>query len=77
MFVCDLLLVDQGAVAGAGVDFYESGRVAAQILISVLEGTKTPGDVGFIASQIGAPRVNVELARSLGLEVPSELLVVS
>ncbi len=77
LFVCDLLLVDQGAVAGAGVDFYESGRVAAQILISVLEGTKTPGDVGFIASQIGAPRVNIELAKSLGLQVPPELLVVS
>jgi len=70
-FVSDNLLVQQGALAAAGVNYYELGRKAAACTFSVLVEEKIPGDLGFFNTPEQEFVVNETTLKALGLPKPS------
>ena len=66
-------MVEEGGLATAGVDYYQLGRVTAQMAIGLLEGAnpattpvRTMTDESFIA-------INGDVADALGLTIPENL----
>ncbi len=54
-------------------DPYEQGEYAARTAIRILNG-ESPRDIPLVTNQRGKVLLNSELARALGLSIPSELL---
>ena len=54
-------------------DPYEQGEYAARTAIRILNG-ESPRDIPLVTNQRGNVLLNSELARALGLSIPSELL---
>ena len=54
-------------------DPYEQGEYAARTAIRILDG-ESPRDIPLVTNQRGKVLLNSELARALGLSIPSELL---
>ncbi len=54
-------------------DPYEQGEYAARTALRILAG-ESPGDIPMVTNQRGRVLLNSELARALGLSIPSELL---
>jgi putative ABC transport system substrate-binding protein len=65
--------VEQGALAGYGPDFYESGRQAARLVFKILKGEK-PENIPVEATSRIEFVINLTVAKALKLEVGQALL---
>ncbi len=71
LLVSDNILVQQGALAAAGIDYQLSGKQSAELAKVVLLEGKTPAEVGVVASACNMVVVNKDVARTLGVMVPT------
>jgi len=77
-FVSDNLLVKQGALAAAGVDYYELGRQTAACTFSVLVNGQTPDAISFTQQPQQRFVVNESILAQLGLpkpDVPADKII--
>jgi putative tryptophan/tyrosine transport system substrate-binding protein len=65
--------VERGGLAGYGPDFYESGRLAARLIVKILKGEKPENIPVEINSRIDLV-INLKVARSLKLELGPAVL---
>lgn len=70
LIVSDNLLVEHGALAGAGVNYYDSGVQTGQCAIEVLTGQKTSQEIGFVPARSDRTIINKKTLDILGLTVP-------
>jgi putative ABC transport system substrate-binding protein len=73
LFVSDNMLVTYGALAAAGVDYYQLGVYAAQCAVDVLVSKKSVADVGIAKSRVGELFINSTVVAKLNIMVPEEL----
>ncbi len=73
VFASDALNVDRGAVAAVGVDYYESGKVAADMVRRILAGEK-PGDIPVAEPKNLDVALNAGMAKAIGLTVPPSVM---
>lgn len=73
VFASDALQVDRGALAAVGVDYYESGKVAADMVRRILAGEK-PGDIPVAEPDNLDVALNARMARAIGITVPPSVL---
>ena len=73
VFATDTLNVDRGALAAVGVDYYDSGRIAADMVRRILAGEK-PGDIPVALPQNPDVAINAKVARELGITIPPAAL---
>lgn len=69
VFASDALNVDRGALAAVGVDYYESGKIAADMVRRILAGEK-PGDIPVAEPANLDVALNARIARAIGIAVP-------
>ena len=64
-------MVDSGALATYGIDYFELGRIAGQIAEEILVNGKKPGDipVRYLDANACIRKINQETAEKLGLDV--------
>lgn len=68
LIVSDNLLVKQGALAAAGIDYYALGRKTGECAIAVLKNKKNPSDLGFSPAPITRFAINKKNMEKLGLD---------
>jgi putative ABC transport system substrate-binding protein len=73
VFASDALQVDRGALAAVGVDYYESGKVAADMVRRILAGEK-PGDIPVAEPKNLDVALNAGMARAIGITVPPSVM---
>ena len=73
VFAGDTASVRRGAVAAMGFDYYQAGRQTGEMVVRILRGAR-PGDID--VARVGKLDlfVNPASARSMGLELPQELI---
>lgn len=69
----DITLVEKGAFAAQGINYFESGKQAAKQARRVLSSEESPGDVGIIEPTDSEVYVNADLLKSFGVEIPIEM----
>jgi putative ABC transport system substrate-binding protein len=74
LFIDDPVFVERGAVAAVGVGWHEAGRAAAPIIKRVLGG-ESPQGIPFQNVAIKQLVLNQEVARTLGITFPADLVV--
>lgn len=74
VFVSDIDFVEKGAVAALGPDQYEIGRLAGKMIIQILKGEKSAGEIPILYPTKVEVRVNKEMAADLGIVLPDDLL---
>jgi putative ABC transport system substrate-binding protein len=67
-------LVDQGALASYGVNFYDVGRLSAKYVQRILTGAK-PKDLPIESTSRVGLAINLKTARELGITVPQAVLL--
>lgn len=73
-FVSDSLLVEKGALAAHGVDYFSAGRETATQALEVLLHGKKIQELPIHAATQSPPLVNPDVLHKLGLSIPKELL---
>ncbi len=73
LFNDDPEFVDRGAIAAVGIGWYESGRAAAPLIKRVLEG-ESPAGIPFEEIAVKEIVLNHEVARTLGITFPADLV---
>jgi len=73
LFVSDNMLLAYGALAAAGVDYYQLGVYAAQCAVDVIINKKSVAEVGIVTSHGGQIFVNKTVLEKFNLTVPEEL----
>lgn len=71
--VSDNLLVEKGALAAAGVDYYKSGNQAAQCAISVLIDHKKPAELEIAKPTIEHFVINKKVLQQLDITLPHSI----
>jgi putative ABC transport system substrate-binding protein len=66
--------VQEGGLAAYGPDYYATGRQAARLVSKVIKGEK-PGEIPVEANPKIEFTINLKVARKLGLQIPSHVLV--
>jgi len=61
----DNLLLQYGATATCGVDYYEAGKIAGTMAISILEQVNTPNIIGFMDQKEAVFKVNKEIYETM------------
>lgn len=74
LIVSDNLLVKEGALASMGVDYYESGKAAADIAYKVLVNEVKPDQIPLAQAKNGKVVINRKVLNEFGLSVPEELV---
>ena len=67
--------VKLGLLGGAGVDFEAMGYQAGQIAAEILAGKKSAGEIPVQDAERYALVFNINRARSLGIDIPSDILL--
>ncbi len=73
VFASEGAMVEQGAVATKGIDYFELGRKTGQMAAEVLEGTE-PSELAIAGADNLNISVNKSTAEELGLEIPEDVL---
>lgn len=68
-------MVENGALATYGMDYYELGKLTAKQAVDIIEGTKKVGDIpiGYLPLAGCELIINEEVAKELGITIPSDL----
>jgi putative tryptophan/tyrosine transport system substrate-binding protein len=74
LIVQDLKLVEAGALAGYGADYFDVGRMAAKHVRLVLAGSR-PQDLAVEMYDKVQLALNLRVARDLGLSIPESVIV--
>jgi putative ABC transport system substrate-binding protein len=69
----ELDIVRRGALAGYGLNYSELGRLAAKFVQRILAGDR-PGDLPIEDIAVPALAINLNTARAIGVDVPSDVL---
>ncbi|WP_068470949.1 ABC transporter substrate-binding protein [Candidatus Protochlamydia phocaeensis] len=72
LIVSDNLLVEKGALAARGVDYFQSGEKAAALAVEVFVKGKKPGDLALAQSSSSLAVINQEVLKELGLSMPEK-----
>jgi putative ABC transport system substrate-binding protein len=67
-------IVEQGALATVGTNYYELGKINAQQAIAILKQGKRAADIPVAVATKGDVYINLKTARSLGIEIPRPVL---
>lgn len=70
--VCEI--VEKGALAAVGVNYYELGDANAQQAAEILLNGKKAGEVPVVVEEKGNICVNLKAAKNLGISIPKEIL---
>jgi ABC-type uncharacterized transport system substrate-binding protein len=73
LIINDPEFVERGALIAVGIGWYETGRGAARVLARVLGG-ESPRDIPFEEVAVKKLVLNKEVAASLGITFPAEML---
>src|SRR5581483_5333749 len=70
LIASDNLLVEKGAFAARGVDYYASGAQAANCALEVLKQSKKPYEVSLAQPVMGQIMINKKTAQEVGIILP-------
>ncbi len=73
LIVSDNLLVQFGALAARGVDYFQSGKHAADKALQILQHNKKPHELPITSAENTSIFINSRTLHTLGLTVPSAL----
>ena len=73
VFVSDTDMIEQGGLAALGSNQYELGRQTAEMVVRILGGAKS-ADIPVEFSKIMETKINVAVARKLGITLPPDLM---
>ena len=73
VYAGDTDAVKRGAIAGIGLDYYNLGRQAGNIVVRVLRGEK-PGKIPVTVADKTSLYVNPTIAAEMGLTIPEDVL---
>lgn len=73
VIVGEVGMVDQGGLASYSVDYYELGKITAQMAVEILKDGKKPADMPIRYQQNFELIINKEVAEQLGITVPDDL----
>jgi putative tryptophan/tyrosine transport system substrate-binding protein len=73
LFVSDPMLVASGPLAARGINYTQSGALAARIAYEVLVDGKKPSDIPIEQTPSNAIVVNKKTVEALGLTIPNDL----
>jgi putative ABC transport system substrate-binding protein len=65
-------IVENGALATVGTNYYELGKVNGELAARILRGEKA-GAIPVSVARRGDVHINLSAARALGIEIPSEV----
>lgn len=74
IFCGEEALLEQGALATYGIDYYQLGKQTATQAISILRGEKKPAEMPIEYQKNLKFSVNMEVAKLLGIEIPEDLI---
>lgn len=67
-------MLEGGGLLTYGVDYYELGKQAGEMAADILEGKSKPQDMAIQTMSNPVFKVNLELAKELGVEIPEKYL---
>ncbi len=73
LIASDITLVEKGALAAQGIDYFESGKAAARQAQSVLSLGKSPEQVGIIDPTDSQVYINADVLKALDLTIPETM----
>lgn len=68
-------MVEAGGLATYGIDYYELGKLTGEQAVKIIEGKATTEDmpIAYLADEDCELTINEEVAKQLGIEIPSDL----
>lgn len=73
IIVGEVGMVSQGGLASYSVDYYELGKITAQMAVEILKDGKTPADMPIRYQEDFELIINEEVAAQLGITIPDDL----
>ena len=73
LFVSDSLLVQEGALAAYGVNYFKCGEQAGEMMYEILLNQKSPAEFGATQPRDQYAVINKKVADELGIEIPESL----
>lgn len=73
LIASDITLVEKGALAAQGIDYFESGKAAAQQAYRVLSLGQSPEQVGIIDPTDSQVFINADVLKALDLTIPETM----
>lgn len=70
----EINMMNNGALATVSVDYYELGRLTADMAIEILEDDADPATMAIRYQENPTLHVNKEFAEAIGLEIPQDIL---
>jgi len=67
-------MVEAGACAGAGVDYYWIGQQCAYMAAKILRGEATPAEITPMTCEMLIPAVNLAAAERMGVTIPQSVI---
>ena len=74
VFGSEVAQVEQGALAGEGIDYYKLGRQAGEMAAKILSGEKKASEIEYISLADTSTSVNKKTAAAIGVTVPQSVL---
>ena len=74
VFGSEVAQVEQGALAGEGIDYYKLGRQAGEMAARILKGEKKASEIEFISLAETSTSVNKKTAAEIGVTIPQPVL---
>ncbi|MGQ9546621.1 MAG: ABC transporter substrate-binding protein, partial [Dehalococcoidia bacterium] len=74
LFSSDVGMARQGAISGAGLDYYVNGQTAAELAIRVLVEGENPGDIPIAMTPMTIIYLCPAAAERMGVTIPAEVL---
>lgn len=67
-------MVEKGAIATYGNNYYEIGRETGKIIVDILKNKKNPGSIPVMVASDADLVINVNAAKAQGVTIPDDLL---
>jgi len=74
LFGSTTAMVESGACAGAGVDYYWIGQQCAYMAAKILRGEATPAQITPMKCEMLVPAVNLAAAERMGVTIPQSVI---
>lgn len=74
VFGSEVAQVEQGALAGEGIDYYKLGRQAGDMAAQVISGEMKASEIEYIALAETSTSVNLKTAEALGVTIPQSVM---
>lgn len=74
LVVSDNMLVQYGALMARGIDYYESGRQAADLVLQIFVDGKKPDDLSIVSPDTKEIYVNKEVAERFNIIIPDSIV---